>query len=153
MNDRRLAAILMADAVGFSAHAAADERGALAALSGCMETLERTAGLNAGRVVKTMGDGLMAEFGSVVSAVSAAAAKEAFQINPNITVARVNIIVSLHRLGRLGEAKEEARRMLEWNPNFSVEEFLRHSEHFEATYGQGTQVWSAIKEAFSESGP
>ena len=63
MNDRRLAAI--------------DERGALAALSGCMETLERTTGLNAGRVVKTMGDGLMAEFGSVVSAVSAAAAMQA----------------------------------------------------------------------------
>ena len=76
MNDRRLAAILMADAVGFSAHAAADERGALAALSGCMETLERTTGLHAGRIVKTMGDGLMAEFGSVVSAVSAAAAMQ-----------------------------------------------------------------------------
>ena len=82
-----------------------------------------------------------------------AAAMEAFQINPNITVARVNIIVSLHSLGRLDEAKEEARRMLEWNPSFSVEEFLRHSEHFEATYGQGTQVWSAIEEAFSELGP
>ncbi|NEK24803.1 hypothetical protein GV827_20745 [Sulfitobacter sp. JBTF-M27] len=78
------------------------------------------------------------------------AAMEAFRINPNITVARVNIIVALHSLGRLEEAREQARRMLEWNPKFSVEEFLLHSEHFEATYGRGTKVWSAIEEAFAD---
>ena len=79
-----------------------------------------------------------------------AAALEAFRVNPNITVARANIIVALYSLGRLDEAKEEARRMLDWNPSFSVEEFLHHSEQFEATYGRGTQVWSALQEAFSE---
>ena len=79
-----------------------------------------------------------------------AAAMEAFRINPNITVARANKIVALYSLGRLDEAKQEARRMLEWNPGFSVNKFLRHSEHFEATYGRGTQVWSALEKAFED---
>ena len=78
------------------------------------------------------------------------AATEAFRVNPNITVARANKIVALFSLGRLDEAKDEARRMLEWNPNFSVDKFLLHSEHFEATYGRGTQVWSALEEAFAD---
>ncbi len=73
---RRLAAILMADAVRFTDRAARDERAALTELAACMELLERTTSLNGGRVVKTMGDGLMAEFGSAVASVSAAAAMQ-----------------------------------------------------------------------------
>lgn len=73
-SNRRLVSILMADAVGFSSRVSQDERGALAALAGCMDTLVRAVGLHGGRVVKTMGDGLMAEFGSAVSAVATAAA-------------------------------------------------------------------------------
>ena len=45
MSDRRLAAILIADAAGFSARAARDERAALAELGACMEILQRTMGL------------------------------------------------------------------------------------------------------------
>ena len=76
MSDRRLAAILIADAAGFSARAARDERAALAELGACMEILQRTTGLNGGRVVKTMGDGMMAEFSSTVASVSCAAAMQ-----------------------------------------------------------------------------
>ena len=76
MDNRRLVSTLMADAVGFTSLAASDERAALTVLSGCMEILQRTIGLHGGRLVKTMGDGLMAEFSSVVSAVTAAAAMQ-----------------------------------------------------------------------------
>lgn len=73
MSNRRLAAILAADAVGFSNRVAVDETGALRAIAAALEVLETIVALNGGRVVKTMGDELLAEFGSVVNAVSAAA--------------------------------------------------------------------------------
>lgn len=74
MSDRRTAAVLFADAVGFSRRAAENEDAALATLRGQLELIELTVGLNGGRVVKTIGDGLMAEFASAVRAVSAGAA-------------------------------------------------------------------------------
>ena len=70
---RKLAAILCADAVGFTARVAADEIAALRAVKASLDIAEQVIGLHGGRVVKTMGDGLLAEFGSVVAAVSAAA--------------------------------------------------------------------------------
>ncbi len=71
---RKLAAILAADAVGFTARMARDEDGALRAIRASIEMLEQVVGMHSGRVVKTLVDGLLAEFGSVVNAVSAAAA-------------------------------------------------------------------------------
>lgn len=76
VHQRRLAAILVADAVGFSRRMAEDETAALRAIGACLEALEIVAGLNGGRIVKTMGDGLLADFASVVNAVSAAAAMQ-----------------------------------------------------------------------------
>jgi adenylate cyclase len=70
--DRRLAAILAADVVGFSALLGRDEAGALRALKGHLAALEPMIGLNGGRLVKSTGDGFLAEFGSVVAAVSCA---------------------------------------------------------------------------------
>lgn len=76
MTERRLAAVLAADAVGFSSRMAQDEAGAIRAISACLEALGLVVGLHGGRVVKTLGDGLLAEFGSAVGAVSAAAAMQ-----------------------------------------------------------------------------
>jgi adenylate cyclase len=70
---RKLAAILSADAVGFTRRVAEHEAAALRAVKASLEIAEQVIGLHGGRVVKTMGDGLLAEFGSVVNAVSAAA--------------------------------------------------------------------------------
>ena len=72
---RRLAAILAADVVGFSRLMEADETTTLSALKAQREQLIEPAisGHN-GRVVKLMGDGLLAEFGSAVDAVECAAA-------------------------------------------------------------------------------
>ena len=55
---RKLAAILMADAVGFTARTVQDEAGALRAIRASLETLEQIVGMHSGRVVKTIGDGL-----------------------------------------------------------------------------------------------
>lgn len=74
VNDRRLAAILMADAVGYTLRMAQDEESSLQAASYALDVLSAHIEEHGGRTVKTMGDGLLAEFASVVNAVSAAAA-------------------------------------------------------------------------------
>ncbi len=73
---RRLAAILAVDAVAFSAFAARDETAALRALKGHVGAMEPMIGLHSGRIVKSTGDGFLAEFGSVVDAVSCADAMQ-----------------------------------------------------------------------------
>ena len=71
--NRRLAAILAADMVGYSRLMAADEPGTLARLAGCRkEVLDPKIGAFRGRIVKTTGDGFLAEFPSVVDAVRCA---------------------------------------------------------------------------------
>jgi adenylate cyclase len=77
MNDarieRRLAAILAADIAGYSRLMAADEEGTLARLTALRrDIVDPTIAEHRGRVVKTTGDGLLAEFASVVDAVAAA---------------------------------------------------------------------------------
>jgi TolB-like protein/class 3 adenylate cyclase/Flp pilus assembly protein TadD len=69
--ERRLAAILAADAVGYSRLMGDDEAGTLQALQRHRETLiEPKAAQYHGRIVKLMGDGVLMEFGSVVDAVT-----------------------------------------------------------------------------------
>ncbi|MEE8545631.1 MAG: adenylate/guanylate cyclase domain-containing protein, partial [Alphaproteobacteria bacterium] len=72
---RRLAAILVADVVGYSRLMASDESGTLARLKAMRaELLEpKVAGYD-GRIVKTTGDGFLIEFASVVDAVHCAIA-------------------------------------------------------------------------------
>lgn len=71
---RRLSAILAADVVGYSAMMERDEAAALATVTRCRETVvaPRIAA-HGGRIFKLMGDGILAEFASVVGAVDAAA--------------------------------------------------------------------------------
>ncbi len=72
---RRLAAILAADVVGFSALVESDEGTALAAVEADRrEHLDPLITRHGGRVFKTMGDGLLVEFASVVEAVRCALA-------------------------------------------------------------------------------
>lgn len=72
---RRLAAILAADVVGYSRLMEVDEAGTLVALRAHREQLlDPTISEHSGRIVKLMGDGVLAEFGSVVDAVACALA-------------------------------------------------------------------------------
>jgi TolB-like protein/class 3 adenylate cyclase len=70
---RRLSAILVADVVDYSRLMEADEAGTLAALNALRRDLiEPEATQHQGRIFKTMGDGFLIEFGSVVEAVQCA---------------------------------------------------------------------------------
>jgi class 3 adenylate cyclase/pimeloyl-ACP methyl ester carboxylesterase len=72
--ERRLAAILAADAVGYSRMMREDEPGALTLLQKHRsEVIDPGIAKHRGRIVKLMGDGLLAEFSSVVEAVDCAA--------------------------------------------------------------------------------
>ena len=71
---RRLAAILAADVAGYSRLMGADEEGTHERLKGHLRGLvEPTIGEHSGRIVKNTGDGLLAEFPSIVDAVRCAA--------------------------------------------------------------------------------
>ncbi|MCZ6861808.1 MAG: adenylate/guanylate cyclase domain-containing protein [Alphaproteobacteria bacterium] len=71
--ERRLAAILAADVVGYSRLMEADEEGTLARLNALRQQLiDPKIDQNHGRIVKLMGDGMLVEFGSVVDAVRCA---------------------------------------------------------------------------------
>lgn len=71
--ERRLAAILAANVVGYSRLVRADEEGTIAALVALRTNLvEPKIADHNGRIVKLMGDGMLAEFPSVVDAVRAA---------------------------------------------------------------------------------
>jgi adenylate cyclase len=73
--ERRLAAILAADVVGYSRLMGADEAGTLAALKAHQrELFDPKISEHHGRIVKLMGDGALVEFPSVVEAVTCAAA-------------------------------------------------------------------------------
>ncbi len=73
--ERRLAAILAADVVGYTRLMGADEAGTLRRLTELRQRfLEPLITGSGGRIVKLMGDGLLVEFGSVVNAVACALA-------------------------------------------------------------------------------
>ena len=70
---RRLAAILAADVVGYSRLMQADEEGALARLKSLRaDAIDPKIADHSGRIVKLMGDGALVEFSSVVDAVHCA---------------------------------------------------------------------------------
>ncbi|HML07601.1 MAG TPA: adenylate/guanylate cyclase domain-containing protein [Xanthobacteraceae bacterium] len=70
---RKLAAILSADVVGYSRLMGLDEAGTLARLNALRrELINPTIGRHSGRIVKLMGDGALVEFASAVDAVTCA---------------------------------------------------------------------------------
>lgn len=73
--ERRLAAILAADVVGYSRLIRADEDGTLLAMRAVREeVIDPMVAEHRGRIVKLMGDGILVEFTSAVDAVACGAA-------------------------------------------------------------------------------
>lgn len=70
--ERKLTTILVADAVGYSRAMAADEAAALTALRAARAVFARLIERHRGRIFSKAGDGLLAEFPSVVEAVQCA---------------------------------------------------------------------------------
>jgi adenylate cyclase len=76
--ERRLAAILATDVVGYSRLIRADEVGTVAALKALRANLiDSKIAEHHGRLVKLMGDGMLEEFSSVVDGVRTAAESQA----------------------------------------------------------------------------
>jgi adenylate cyclase len=72
--DRRLAAIMATDVVGYSTLMQSDEAAALSALTAVRDATQKQIREHRGRIANTAGDSVLAEFGSAVDAVSCAIA-------------------------------------------------------------------------------
>jgi adenylate cyclase len=84
--ERRLAAILAADVVGYSRLMGVDDVATLQALKAHRrEVVDPAIAAHNGRIVKTTGDGMLAEFGSVVDAVTCAMSVQKSMADRNST--------------------------------------------------------------------
>ena len=109
MNEtRKIAAILVADIVGYSRLAGADEDRTLSRLRGLRSDLiDPAIAANRGRVVKRTGDGSIIEFRSVVDAVRCAIEVQTGMVERNAGVSaekRIEFRVGIH----LGDVVEES---------------------------------------------
>jgi adenylate cyclase len=106
--NRKIAAILAADVVGFSRLTGADEDRTLARLRALRSDLiDPTIAVDKGRVVKRTGDGALVEFRSVVDAVRCAVEIQNAMVERNAGVAedrRIEFRIGIH----LGDVVEES---------------------------------------------
>ena len=70
--ERRLAAILAADVMGYSRHTERDEEGSTITLRKCRAVAEESVAAHRGHIFSSAGDGLVAEFPSIVEAIRCA---------------------------------------------------------------------------------
>ena len=92
--ERRLAAILAADVVGYSRLMGQDEAGTLQRLRGHRrELIDPSIAEHKGRIVKTTGDGILIEFPSVVEAVTCAVAVQLGMAERNVPIPEDHRIV------------------------------------------------------------
>ncbi len=104
---RKIAAILVADVVGYSRLAGADEEGTLARLRALRSDLiDPATAAHHGRTVKRTGDGILIEFRSVVDAVRCAIQVQSGMVERNAGLPperRIEVRVGVH----LGDVVEE----------------------------------------------
>src|SRR6478672_10570827 len=98
--ERRLAAVLAADVVGYSRLMASDEEGTFARLNVLRrQFLEPTIAEHRGRVVKRTGDGLLIEFGSAIDATRCAVQTQQGMAKRNENVPadqRIDMRIGIH---------------------------------------------------------
>jgi adenylate cyclase len=85
-HSRRLAAILAADIAGYSALMGADEARTVSDLKGHQAVVLPMVGDFGGRIIDTAGDGILAEFSSVVNAVECAVAIQRTMADRNTAI-------------------------------------------------------------------
>src|ERR1700736_5617801 len=99
--ERRLAAILAADVAGYSRLIESDEEGTLRRLKSLRaEVIDPKIAEHRGRSVKTTGDGLLVELGSVVDALRCAAEGQAAIANSNAPLPpdrRIEFRIGIHQ--------------------------------------------------------
>ncbi len=108
---RRLAAIMAIDVVGYSRLMGEDEAGTARAVREHREAAQPIVAGRAGRIVKTMGDGLLLEFPSVVDAAECAIAIQTLMAGRNADIPEPRRIV--YRIGvHLGDVLIEGDDIL-----------------------------------------
>ena len=108
---RRLAAILAADVVGYSRLMGVDEAGTARAVREHREAARPIVASLGGRIVKTMGDGVLLEFPSVVAAVECAVAIQKMMVERNVHTPEAKRVV--YRIGvNLGDVLVEGDDIL-----------------------------------------
>src|SRR6516164_6787620 len=125
---RRLAAILAADVVGYSRLMGLDEAGTVEVLREHRVAADPIIAEHSGRVVKTTGDGLLIEFGSVVGAVECA--------------------LGLQRLAAERNAGTPAERRMEWRIGIHLGDVLIEGDDI---LGDGVNI-AARLEGIAEPG-
>jgi TolB-like protein/class 3 adenylate cyclase len=109
--ERRLAAIVAADVVGYSRLMGEDEVGTARAVREHREAARPLVTAHGGRIVKTLGDGVLLEFPSVVAAVECAIAVQKLMTERNADVPEPRRIV--YRIGvHLGDVLIEGDDIL-----------------------------------------
>ena len=108
---RRLAAIMAIDVVGYSRLMGEDEAGTALAVREHRDAARPIAAGLGGRIVKTMGDGLLLEFPSVVAAVECAIAIQKLMVERNADTPEAKRIV--YRIGvNLGDVLIEGEDII-----------------------------------------
>jgi adenylate cyclase len=125
---RRLAAVLAADVAGYSRLMGADEVGTVQALREHRSAADPLIAQHGGRVVKTTGDGVLIEFGSVVGAVECA--------------------LALQRLAAERNAETPAERRMEWRTGIHIGDVLIEGDDI---LGDGVNI-AARLEGIAEPG-
>jgi adenylate cyclase len=125
---RRLAAILAADIAGYSRLMGADEAGTVQALHEHRAAADPLIAEHGGRIVKTTGDGVLIEFGSVVGAVECA--------------------LGLQRLAADRNAGTPTERRMEWRIGIHLGDVLIEGEDI---LGDGVNI-AARLEGIAEPG-
>src|SRR5437762_11803909 len=93
----RLVAVWFADVAGYSARAAEDESGALQLIEILQALSRETVGRYDGRIVKFIGDAVLAEFPSTALAVQAAAALSRDYVNQSVASGQTHsLTVGVH---------------------------------------------------------
>jgi hypothetical protein len=125
---RRLAAILAADVAGYSRLIGADEGGTLERLKTLRrELVDPKIAEHRGRLVKTTGDGLLVEFGSVVDALRCAVEVQREMVGRDAGAPPA----CYAHMGRLDEARGIVARLHAIIPKVIPDCFLDNPEHRE----------------------
>ena len=96
---RKLAAIVSTDVVGFSRLMGADESGTLAALKAHRNAIDPVIFNNGGRIVKTTGDGLLLDFPTVIASVKSCLEMQKIMAERNATLPderRMQVRIGVH---------------------------------------------------------
>jgi adenylate cyclase len=95
---RKLAAIMAVDVVGYTRLMGEDEAGTAKAVREHRKAAAPIVASLGGRLVKTMGDGLLLEFPSIVAAVECAVTIQNMMVERNVDTPNLTVLVTRTRI-------------------------------------------------------